>query len=297
MLYAILNLFFTVIIVVLLIRYFIEPYRFYGFGPILTGIITLTERLLRPIRSLVPGESLRIQDQMPLFAIVVVLILRGFVIWIIGSRGVYSLPIPYTGNIFSSFIIAMSISFTQGIILVAQLLIAILFASLMITRRGISLYGNAGFTCFRDKTFTLFQYAKRVVNTDDLLPLFLVNSITILLCAGLLSAATSLSFLVGPDAILRAFLLTMLEVIVGLLNIYWFILLIAIIASWLHADQFSILVQVIRAMSDPYLDLFRRLMPWARIDFIDLSPIFGFILLMVVTMFLQRIMYTAAYAM
>jgi uncharacterized protein YggT (Ycf19 family) len=32
-------------------------------------------------------------------------------------------------------------------------------------------------------------------------------------------------------------------------------------------------------MADPYLQLFRRWFSWARIDFIDLSPIFAFLFL------------------
>ncbi len=50
-------------------------------------------------------------------------------------------------------------------------------------------------------------------------------------------------------------------------------------ASWIAADPFSMILQFVRAMSDPYLTFFRRIFPWARIDFVDLSPVFAFLFL------------------
>jgi uncharacterized protein YggT (Ycf19 family) len=55
--------------------------------------------------------------------------------------------------------------------------------------------------------------------------------------------------------------------------------LLSILASWIAADQFSMVIQIVRSLADPYLGFFRRIMPWARIDFIDLSPIFAFLCL------------------
>ncbi len=280
LLFNLLNLFFQLLIIVLLIRYFVEPYRYYGFGPILVSVITLTESFLRPIRQLAPKYALRIQDSMPLFAIFLLLIIRGWFLWILG--GGYG--VPFTSlQMFGSripLINAMAISFTMGVVLIAQMLIAFLFASMMVSHRGVMICGtNAGYACFRDRTFTLFNYARRLVDTNNLKILFIISTFFLLMFASLLAVLTSLSFLYGILEVQYTMIETFFEICTGLITIYWFILLLAILSSWIGADQFSTMVQLVRAMADPYLEIFRRMFPWMRIDFIDLSPIFAFLVL------------------
>ncbi len=292
MLFPILNIFFNLIIIVLLIRYFIEKYRYYGFGPIMMAVIRITEKMIKPIRQVFPQRSLWLQDQMPLAAIAVVLFIRGLIIFLLPGSLVYSLPVFPSGNIAGRFIAAESVSFTMGVLLISQLLIFMLFASMMITRRGITAAGSGGFMCFREKTFSIFQSVRRYIQTDNLVTLFIVTSLAICVAGAMLSVITSLSFMMSPVAVAmqHAFLKSMLEIIVGVLHIYMFMLLLAIVASWISADQFSLVVQFVRAMADPYLGFFRRLFPWARVDFIDLSPIFAFIALMIIIMALQSMM-------
>ncbi len=274
--FSILNIFFQLLIVILLIRYFIEPFRFYGFGPILVSIVTLTERILQPFRQLFPRSSPFLQNQMPLFAIVLVLLIRGWFMWILRARLISPFSDIPSAVEQIPLIHEFSISLTMGLVLVAQLLIMMLFASVMIAHHGIPMYSsNAGFVCFRQRTFAVFQWVKKIIPTDNLNKLFIISAIVILLATGILASITNMSIgQLGYTMTIAIF-----EVLLGFLYIYWFILLLAILSSWIAADQFSLVVQLVRAMADPYLNIFRRLFPWARIDFIDLSPIFAFLVL------------------
>lgn len=279
MLFIILNLFFTVLIVVLFIRYFIERYQYYGFGPILVALVTLTERLLLPVKRWIPRESYKLRDQTPLLAIGVTLVIRGLALWLLA--GDYTNDFTRIHGVGGSlkFSGAMLISFSMGIILITELIIALLFASLMISRRGLMMSGNAGFACFQENTFAIFQAAGRWIKTGNLVTLFFVSSGAVLILGSLSAALISGVWIYGSKAFWVTTVTSSFEVLLTLVNAYLFVLLLAILASWISADPFSTVLQFVRAMSDPYLTFFRRAFPWARIDFVDLSPVFAFLFL------------------
>ncbi|MDP8246035.1 MAG: YggT family protein [Candidatus Hinthialibacter antarcticus] len=281
MLFHILNFVFQVLIIVLLVRYFVERYRYYGFGPVMVALITITERVLKPIKQVIPRSALTLQDHAPLIAVLIVLVVRGLCLWALqdGSLHPFVAIHAFENNRSVPLTYAMGASFALGVKLVAQLLIAFLFASWMTSRRGINMTYNGGFACFQERTFAVFQFAKRYLKTENLTVLFWSSSIIILIGAALLSGIFNLCFMYGAEVFTKFCVIALFDMVLGLIFIYWFILLIAIIASWISADQMSVVVQMVRAMSDPYLDTFRYYLPWARIDFIDLSPIIAFMVL------------------
>lgn len=282
MLFTILNFFFTAIIIILFIRYFVEKYRYYGFGPVMVTVITLTEGILRPFRQKLPRSVSFLDEHLPLAAIAVVILLRGFIIWIISAGSTLSsaaagVHLFQIGRL--SLLQSMETSLSMGILLVAEMTAAFLFASLMISRRGIMMGGNAGFMCFQEKTFAVFQSTQRFIRSNNLIYLFLISAGAILSIAALAASIISFSFLHGGAAFLATFIDCLFEMFLALIQVYWMVLLLAILSSWVGADHYSMMVQIVRSMSDPYLEFFRRLMPWARIDFIDLSPIVAFLCL------------------
>ena len=279
MLFSILNIFFDLLIIVLLIRFFVERYQFYGFGPIMVTIIRLAELALRPLRERLPQSALSLRDQVPLAAIVIALFLRGLVIWIVGPSLSYTYPILQTASGSATLLGAMSASFTMGVVLVGVMILAFLFASWMISQSGINLYSNGAFVCFKEKTFAVFRLAQKLAKTDRLSALFCISAAVILLATGILAGLTSVSFTWGAHIFQVTVWVAIFDVLMMLLNLYWFVLLLAILASWISADQYSTVIQVVRCMAEPYLMIFRRLCPWARIDFVDLSPIFAFLFL------------------
>jgi YggT family protein len=261
--------------VVLFVRFFVERYQFYGFGPLLVSLIRISESIIRPLKEVLPRGALALRDHIPLAAIGVVLVIRGFVIWILGPGFAY----PFLIRGILSPLDAMAVSLTMAVLLFGEMLIAFLFASLMISRRGINMYGNGGFVCFQEKTFAIFNYFKKIIPTHNLTTLFLASSAMILILTALLAGVANLSLRSGLRDYEISVLVALFEVLNMLIYLYSIVLILAILSSWIGADQFSVVVQIVRSMSDPYLDFFRRWFPWARIDFIDLSPIFAFLLL------------------
>ena len=224
-----------------------------------------------------PKGTSYLDDNIPFVAIGITLLIRGLVIWVLGAATMNGMVLVHSAAGRISLIYSIAISFSMGVMLVSQLLIGFLFASLMVSRKGITLGSNAGFMCFQERTFAIFKYAKKFIKTNDLIKLFLVSSVVILPCGAFLATVLSMTVLQGPDAFMNAFSICMIDMVLALINFYWLILLLALLSSWIGADQYSVLVQIVRSMSDPYLGFFQRLMPWARIDFIDLSPIFAFL--------------------
>ncbi|HPP00705.1 MAG TPA: YggT family protein [bacterium] len=279
MLFLILHLFFTALIVVLFVRYFIERYQYYGFGPILVTLVTLTERIMQPFKQYIPRESFKFQEQMPLLVIGVTLLIQGLALWLFGAG--YTNDFMRIHSVDGSFNIleAILVSFGMGIVLITELVIAFLFASMMISRRGLMMSGNAGFACFQENTFAIFQTAGRWIKNGNLVTLFLTSSAAVWLAGSLSSAVVSGVWIHGGKAFGVTVILSLFEILLMLIHVYLFVLLLAILASWIAADPFSIVLQIVRAMSDPYLNFFRRLFPWARIDFVDLSPVFAFLFL------------------
>ena len=76
-------------------------------------------------------------------------------------------------------------------------------------------------------------------------------------------------------------------------NILYFILVIRIILSWVNADPYNEIVQVIYRITEPILAPFRRLP--LQVGAIDLSPIVAFIVLSVLRNFIVNILYQIAY--
>lgn len=276
-----LNLVFQLLIVVLLIRYLIEKYRFYGFGPILVGIITASEKIIQPLKMAIPRSAFTLQDSVPLMAIGVVLMLRGYMVWLFADAFENPMLVMHqelnSGGL--TLIHCMAVSLSMAAELIVVLITLCLFASLMISKRGITTCASAGFTCFQERTFTVFQWAKRLYRTDNLVVLFAIGSVVCLVGGSFAASLLNGAFLYGNPVFWGMVMLSLIGMLHMLIALYGAILLLVIVASWMRFDQFSLMVQLIRCMTDPYLNFFRRMFPWARIEYVDLSPILGFLLL------------------
>lgn len=292
MLFTILDIFFRILIIVLLVRFFIEKYQYYGYGPVLYAVMEATNRLLQPLQQFIPQSSRLLHEYLPLTAIGFIVVVRGLFLWILGSwHPLYQLT-PATGAF--GLPVAIGLSASMAVLLIAEMLILFLFASMMVSRYGIMACSNAGFLCFQEKTYAIFQWAKKIIHVDDLRTLFVFSAFVILLVSGVLSALFSLSFLAGPTLFYASAVVSVFETLSSLVFIYMLILILSILSSWVGADNFSLMIQILKAMTEPYLNIFRRLCPWARIDFIDLSPIFAFIVLNPILIYVLEVMKTAA---
>ncbi len=89
-------------------------------------------------------------------------------------------------------------------------------------------------------------------------------------------------------------LLKGLALLISLLfNVFYFVLVIRIILSWVDADPYNNIVQIIYAVTEPVLAPLRRL-PLA-VGGLDFSPILAFIILYIVRNVLVNILYQIAF--
>ena len=80
--------------------------------------------------------------------------------------------------------------------------------------------------------------------------------------------------------------LTIAKVLQFLINIYTFIVAVAVIINWVHPDPFNPIVALLRQATEPTFRLARRLLPKTLYRTgIDFSPIIVFIFLIVIETF------------
>jgi len=80
------------------------------------------------------------------------------------------------------------------------------------------------------------------------------------------------------DVILSPFF----NILRGAIKFYEIILIVRIVMSWLNPDPYNRLVILIRSITDPFLDFFRKLLPFLHVGMIDLSPLVAFLTLEIV---------------
>ena len=78
----------------------------------------------------------------------------------------------------------------------------------------------------------------------------------------------------------------LIEIISLLFQIYMLMLFARVISSWVPELQATKPMQFIAFYTDPYLNLFRRIIP--TIGFLDISPIFAFLALELIKIFILR---------
>lgn len=84
-------------------------------------------------------------------------------------------------------------------------------------------------------------------------------------------------------------------VINSLLSLYFWIVLIAVLISWINPDPYNPLVRILRNLTEPVFYRVRRWMPFTMIGGLDLSPIVVMIAIQFLQSFVVRaLMFIAA---
>ena len=89
-------------------------------------------------------------------------------------------------------------------------------------------------------------------------------------------------------AVVRNFTVALVGVIETLINIYSLVLLVAIIATWVNADQYNPIVRFLRGATEPLLMRVRHAMPFVVVGAFDLSPLVVMLALQFLGTFLVR---------
>ena len=79
------------------------------------------------------------------------------------------------------------------------------------------------------------------------------------------------------------FILALARLLDVIFTIFYWLILIRALISWVNPDPFNPIVQFLQRTTDPILDPIRRVLPPSRIDF---SPIIAFLLLIFLRSFL-----------
>ena len=86
------------------------------------------------------------------------------------------------------------------------------------------------------------------------------------------------------------FLMGIMGIIISLLNVYMWVVIIAVVISWINPDPYNPIVQFLRAVTEPALSSLRRFVPnvlWST--GLDFTPLVLILLLQVVIWFLRSI--------
>jgi YggT family protein len=83
---------------------------------------------------------------------------------------------------------------------------------------------------------------------------------------------------------LRQVTLALAMVLNYLLTFYWWIVIIAVLLTWVNPDPYNPIVRFLRGVTEPVFYQIRRRLPFVVISGIDLSPIVVLLLIEVVRM-------------
>jgi YggT family protein len=72
------------------------------------------------------------------------------------------------------------------------------------------------------------------------------------------------------------------------LTIFWFILFIRAVISWVNPDPYNPIVQFLHAFTEPVLRPIRRVLPFTLKMAIDISPIIAFLLVIFLQAFVVQ---------
>ncbi len=72
------------------------------------------------------------------------------------------------------------------------------------------------------------------------------------------------------------------------LQIYYYVVLVAVLISWVGPDPFNPVVRMLRAITEPVFEWVRRHVPFTMVGMMDLSPILVFFGIWFLRIFLIR---------
>jgi len=86
------------------------------------------------------------------------------------------------------------------------------------------------------------------------------------------------------NVILSQLTLAIAMVLNYLLTMYWWVVLIAVLLTWVNPDPYNPIVRFLRGVTEPVFYQIRRRLPFVIISGIDLSPLVVILLIEVIRM-------------
>ncbi|MFH1737420.1 MAG: YggT family protein [bacterium] len=267
------------ILVLLVIRFFLADYTYYGFSPFLQTVYQITDFFCKPIRSLLGTQSPGMERVVPWIAVGLILLVRGLWFAFLNlSQKDSGFALDGTASIVA--VHAVAASCLQFVDMIYLLTVALLLSSVLVAKAGVAFHSSAGYQAFQQSTFRVFQITQGYIRTHDLWRLFAGSVIWLAAVHFVISSLLTFGVFEGYGQLFGREALFQIQTVSSILQIYYFVLIVAIIISWVSSDPHNPVVAVVRALAEPYLRMFRKLCPWARVGMLDFSPILAFFALL-----------------
>jgi YggT family protein len=98
-----------------------------------------------------------------------------------------------------------------------------------------------------------------------------------------------------PEVVLSNFAFGIATILEGLLWLYFWILIIAALLSWVNPDPYNPIVRFLRAVTEPVLQQVRRRLPFVYAAGIDFSPLVVIVVIQLLQYVVVRSLYMLAY--
>ena len=259
----ILDFFLNIWMICFILKFFMEPYRFYGYSGASSMIDWCTEPLCRRIRRIIAFKTDSGNDLTPFLAIALIVIARGVIYWSAGVTILNStFPLP---------IGAIQLSIIQFVNLITKVLFICFILSVLLSKYGVTLRSIVLINVINDISFAVFRGLRKIFKTENL------NILIFGAIGGLIIIYTLIFMLVMVDLNFFNGLISGLGMCIQTLSFFSFVIILYALMSWVSPDPHNPVVQLINAIAEPFIMLTRRIFPWGNLGMIDFTPVITFL--------------------
>ncbi|HDQ41949.1 MAG TPA: YggT family protein [Desulfonatronum sp.] len=97
-------------------------------------------------------------------------------------------------------------------------------------------------------------------------------------------------------SILANFIEAVAFVVNAVLTIYFWIVIISALLSWVNPDPYNPIVRILRSLTEPVFYRIRRLLPFTMVGGIDLSPVILLLGIQFAKIFIVKTLYQFAFS-
>ena len=255
-----------------LLKYFMEPYRFYGFGGVSSIVDWCTEPLCKRIRKIISLKTDDDKDLTPFLAILLLVIARGFLYWATISGAGLASPIP-----------AFQYSFIALLSLITKTLTICFIISVLLSKYGVATYSIVLINVINDISFSIFRGMRKILKTENLFALLFSSIMAVILASGMIYMVLLMKLY------LKAAILFEVGICTDTLSFFVFVIIVYALMSWVAPDPHNPIVQLIKAIAEPFISITRRIFPWGNLGMIDFTPIITVFLIILLKQVIIRI--------
>lgn len=84
------------------------------------------------------------------------------------------------------------------------------------------------------------------------------------------------------------------KVLDTVLSLYFWVIIVAALLSWVRPDPYSPLVRTLRALTEPVFYRIRKVLPFTFVNGLDFSPVVALIIIQLIQMIVIRSLYQYA---